>query len=164
MNYSAIDIASFFIKKGVTPLKLQKLLYYTQVWYFVKKKQYLIQDSFQAWIYGPVVYNVWDNFRFIRRSDNIPQKKAKDIDLSNIQDHLSEIWNAYGHLKGSTLVDLTHNELPWKLSRKGLLTNQPSNNQIVIDKSTVKDFYLTKDGKIPMIQLDNRNFLGNFSN
>ncbi|QZE13887.1 DUF4065 domain-containing protein [Halosquirtibacter laminarini] len=164
MNYTALDIASFFIKKGVTPLKLQKLLYYTQVWYFVKTKKYLMQESFQAWIYGPVVYDVWNSFRFIRRSDNIPQHKAKEVDLTSIQDHLTEVWNTYGHLKGSTLVDLTHNELPWKVSRKGLLTNQPSNNFIIIDKSTLKDFYLTQDGRVPKVQLGDSSSLGNFSN
>lgn len=33
---NVLNIASFFVKKGVSPLQLQKLLYYAQVWFFVK--------------------------------------------------------------------------------------------------------------------------------
>jgi len=162
-NYKALDIASFFIKKGVSPLKLQKLLYYSQVWFFIKKNDKLFQDKIQAWIYGPVIYDVWNNFKYMKRSVLIPYNRAINLDFTDeIIFHLQDVWNAYGHLSGADLVDLTHSDLPWKNSRKGLLNDQPSDNEVLIDKDTLSDFVLDSSNKIPVINRGNS--LGHYSN
>ncbi|MGO2103476.1 MAG: Panacea domain-containing protein [Psychroflexus halocasei] len=162
-NYKALDISSFYIKKGVSPLKLQKLLYYSQLWFFVKNDKALFDDKIQAWIYGPVIYDVWANFKFMKRSSIIPNSRAINIDLDDaIVNHLNDVWKSYGHLSGSDLVDLTHNDLPWKNSRKGLLGNQPSDNEVVINKSTTVDFSLDSFNRIPVV--DTQNTLGHYSN
>lgn len=160
---TALDISSFFIKKGVSPLKLQKLLYYSQVWYFVKNKKLLFDDRIQAWIYGPVVYSVWSNFKYMKRSAIIPYNRANFTNLdSHLMIHLNDVWNSYGHLSGSDLVDLTHGDLPWKNSRKGLLNDQPSDKQVIIDDATTKDFVLDPHNNIPTV--DPRHSLGHYSN
>ncbi len=152
-KYNALSIAPFFINKGVTPLQLHKLLYYTQVWYFVKHRHTLFNNEIQAWIYGPVIKDVWNYFRYMRRSDIIPKRILNSIYSahlpSHVQNHLNEVWNAYGHLSGADLVDLTHNELPWINSRLGCLTNEPSDNVIEINSDTTSDFKLTYFGTIP---------------
>jgi len=151
-NLSALDVSSYFIKQGVTPLKLQKLLYYSQVWYFVRFNKILFNDKIKAWILGPVVYDVWDNFKYMKRSSIIPTSRAKDIDFdSAILAHLFDVWNSYGHLSGSDLVDLTHDDLPWLLARKGLLKDQPSGRDVDIDRLTTVDFKLDINGNIPVI-------------
>jgi len=162
-NYTALDISSFFIKNGVTPLKLQKLLYYSQLWFFVKNDKMLFNDRIQAWIYGPVVYDVWANFKFMKRSSIIPVNRAVDLYLDDLTlNHLSDIWKSYGHLTGSDLVDLTHNDLPWKNSRKGLLNNQPSDKDVFINQYTTVNFALDSQNRIPFI--DTQNTLGHYSN
>lgn len=162
--YTAIDISSYFIKKNVSPLKLQKLLYYAQVWFFVKKKKQLFSDPISAWIFGPVVYNVWNSFKFIKRNNIIPQNKASNINLNSVTiNHLNDLWNAYGHLSGSELIDLTHNEKPWLISRKGLLNDEPSTNEVLINFETVRDFKLSDDNKIPKVVISNKSF-GHFGN
>jgi uncharacterized phage-associated protein len=162
-NYRALDISSFFIKKGVSPLKLQKLLYYSQLWFFVKNDKMLFDDRIRAWIYGPVVYDVWANFKFIKRSSIIPDNRAANLDLDVlIVNHLDNIWQSYGHLSGSDLVDLTHSDLPWKDSRKGLLGNQPSDRDVIINKHTTRDFALDSDNRIPIVSTQNT--LGHYSN
>jgi uncharacterized phage-associated protein len=162
-NYSALGIASFFIKKGVSPLKLQKLLYYSQLWFFVKNDKTLFDDKIQAWIYGPVVYDVWANFKFMKRSSIIPSSRAVIINLDDkIVNHLTDVWQSYGHLTGSDLVDLTHNDLPWKNSRKGLLGSQPSDKEVIINKDTTVDFTLDSYNRIPIV--NTQNTLGHFSN
>ncbi len=162
-NYKALDISSFFIKKDVSPLKLQKLLYYSQVWFFVKNDKMLFDDKIQAWIYGPVVYDVWANFKFMKRSSIIPTNRAVDLCFNDsISDHLNDVWKSYGHLSGSDLVDLTHNDLPWKNSRKGLLNNQPSEKEVFINKDTTIDFTLDSQNKIPI--MNPQNTLGHYSN
>ena len=146
--YTALEVASFFIKKGVSPLKLQKLLYFSQSWYYAKTGRTLFPEMIQAWIYGPVVYSVWDNFRFMKRSSVIPAFRAVDKDISLVEGHLAEVWEAYGHLTGSELVDLTHQEPAWLESRKGLLNDQPSGNEVIINNETTKHYQFL-DNKIP---------------
>lgn len=162
-NYTALDISSFFIKKSISPLKLQKLLYYSQVWFFVKNEQTIFNDKIKAWIYGPVVYDVWSAFKYMKRSSTIPIKRASNpVFEDSIIIHLENIWTSYGHLSGADLVDLTHNELPWKNSRKGLLKDDPSDNEVIIDKHTTANFFLDSQNKIPFV--NKRNSLGHYSN
>jgi uncharacterized phage-associated protein len=156
IQYSAKDIAPFFIKKGVSPLKLQKLLYYSQTWSFVLNGKCLFQDEIKGWIYGPVVPDIWYRFRFMRRSDVIPINNHFYELKDNLDDHtnhlLTEIWSAYGHLSGADLVDLTHQEGPWKRSRLGLLSNQPGNVSVLINADTTKEYQCTSFGKIPVAE------------
>ena len=148
---NVLNIASFFVKRGVSPLKLQKLLYYAQVWFFVKHNNRLFSSDIKAWKYGPVVPDIWQLFKFIRRTDRIPPKKLDYyITPHELTNHLQEVCDAYSHLSGSQLVDLTHNELPWKLSRIGLLSDQPSNKPVIIFTQTTREFILD-NGKIPYI-------------
>jgi uncharacterized phage-associated protein len=156
-NYiTANDIAPFFIKKGVSPLKLQKLLYYSQVWYFKKTGVKLFTDSIKAWVYGPVVRDIWNKFRFVKRNDLIAQLShfypQQTFLPQDIVDHLNDVWQSYGHLSGSNLVDLTHGETPWKSSRLGLLDNQPSDKDVIIDACTTNDYKLDHLGRIPIIK------------
>ena len=162
LNLKAIDIASYFINKDVSPLKLQKLLYYSQLWFYVKNGEFLFEEKIRAWIYGPVVYEVWDKFRYMKRSDLIPKNRANNTGTNAITPHLDEVWDAYGHLSGSQLVDLSHAELPWKNSRKGLLINQPSDNEVMINVYTIIDFSLDKFNKVPIIE--SVKSLGHYSN
>ena len=160
---STFNIASFFVKKGVSPLQLQKLLYYAQVWYFVKTNDLLFLDDIKAWKYGPVIPDVWHSFKYIRRTDMIPKDRLIDNKVpSLIVDHLNQIWDAYGSLSASQLVDQTHSELPWIMSRIGLLNSQPSTKSVTINKSTTKDFFLDLDGKIPV--LSSQPSTGHYSN
>ncbi|MDR7798006.1 DUF4065 domain-containing protein, partial [Riemerella anatipestifer] len=149
--YSAVDISFFFIRKGVTPLKLQKLLFYSQVWYFVKYRNLLFKDEIQAWVLGPVVRNVWDKYRFIRRGDLINERYIeKDICDKEIVSHLNEIWKIYGGYTGLELVDLTHSESLWRNARGEISPEQISTNTIKIDGQSISDFSLDGNGRIPV--------------
>ena len=161
--YSALQISDFFIRKGgVSPLKLQKLLYYSQVWYFVKSEKKLFSDDIGAWIYGPAIYDVWSNFRYMKRSSDIPTFRDNETQFDpNTIIHLEDVWNAYGQLTGGQLVDLTHSEKPWVISRQGYLDDQPSKKVIVIDKFTTSDYKLTHNLTIPLAQAP-LNSIGDF--
>lgn len=152
-QYDAIQLTPAFIDKGTSPLKLQKLLYYSQLWFYVKTGGRLFSDDIKAWIYGPVVRDVWNRYKIMRRSDIIPKTDYFTSDRvalhPDVEKHLNDVWDAYGHLSGADLVDLTHSELPWLHSRNGLLSNQPSDNQILINDYTTSDFSLDEHGNIP---------------
>ena len=63
-----IDLAYYILnnyqeasKGGITPLKLQKLLYYIYVWGIVSNNK-IIDAKFQKWSYGPVIKEVYQEF------------------------------------------------------------------------------------------------------
>ena len=164
-NLTAHDIAPFFLKKGVSPLKLQKLLYYSQVWFVKKTGTMLFNDPIKAWVFGPVVASIWSKFKIVRRNDTIAPINhfyPQPTDLpTEVVGHLEEVWKSYGHLSGAELVDLTHGELPWKSSRMGLLDNHPSDNVILFNESTLSGYVLNNFNRIPYIK--SINSLGFFS-
>src|SRR5690606_17754815 len=150
---TANDIAPFFVRKGVSPLKLQKLLYYSQVWFIKKHNINLFVDPIKAWVFGPVVSPIWTKFKVVRRNDIITPFSHfypfPTVLPQQTTQHLEDVWNSYGHLSGSELVDLTHAELPWKMSRIGLLDNQPSDNDIILNSTTLSGYQLDSFGNIP---------------
>ncbi len=152
--YTALEISSYYISKGVSPLKLQKLLYYAQSWFYVKYKKKLFNEKISGWIYGPVIYSVWDKFRIMKRTAIIPKTRKENVDLSIVEEHLNKIWEKYGHFSASELVDLSHQTIAWKHSRLGLLEHEPSRNEVQINTTTLNDFVL-ENGQIPEPKLNN---------
>ncbi len=58
-------VANWFIDhvRNVSPLKLQKLIYYAHGWNLALRDQPLIDELIEAWEYGPVVPNVYHEFK-----------------------------------------------------------------------------------------------------
>lgn len=164
-TYTIDRIVPYFLKKTTTPLKLQKLLYYAQVWYFVKYKKLLFSDEIKAWVLGPVVPSVWQRFKFVKRNNSIPvNNHFYNLDQYSVDDHLADflnnIWDSYGHLSGPDLVDLTHKETPWIVARQGLNHNDRSDHSVVINAKTTKGHQLDSFGRIPYVK--GKNGLGFF--
>lgn len=70
MAYSALAVANAFIKRAqegkipeLTPMKLQKLLFYVQSWYYKYRQQPLFDDVFTRWTYGPVIPSIYHEFK-----------------------------------------------------------------------------------------------------
>ncbi|ENO5268794.1 DUF4065 domain-containing protein, partial [Escherichia coli] len=67
MAYSAAAVANAFIDKAkrgeikdLTPMKLQKLLFYTQSWHLkLFNGRPLFYDLFARWPYGPVIPHLY---------------------------------------------------------------------------------------------------------
>lgn len=140
-----LDAAKYFIglskpgtKYEITPKKLQKILFYAQAWYLVKKGKPLFPDStFQAWSHGPVNYFVYD---WYREYGYLPIMETNTGQLSledGEKQHLDTIWKIYGCYNADQLEALTHNEDPWKKARNGLPDDAPSNAIITVESMTV---------------------------
>lgn len=121
MAYSAMQVANAFIQKAqegkipnLTPMKLQKLLFFAQSWYLKNNKSRLFNDEFIRWPYGPVVQSVY--YAFAKNRGTEIKHKAKnslgvDFDFRlNREDEffLDELINAYGEYTGWQLSDMTH--------------------------------------------------------
>src|ERR1700722_8483585 len=71
MPYPATVIANEFIalasKAGsaLSPLKLQKLVYFAHGWCLALTGRPLISDRVQAWQYGPVIPSIYHEFKYV---------------------------------------------------------------------------------------------------
>jgi uncharacterized phage-associated protein len=69
MPFPATAVANEFLTiakaegKELTPLKLQKLVYFAHGWYLALTGQPLISETIQAWQYGPVIPTLYREFR-----------------------------------------------------------------------------------------------------
>ncbi|EIX4507253.1 DUF4065 domain-containing protein [Escherichia coli] len=142
---SVNHVADFFIwfahEHGdvITPLKLQKLVFYADAWYMaLNDGSELIGDQFEAWIHGPVVRDLYARFADYkwRAIDEMTEKP--DIPDSVVS-HLEEVYGVFGGYTAYQLEQLTHQEKPWKEARKGIPDGVPCKN--LIDKKVTEDFY-----------------------
>ena len=70
MAYSAMQVANEFIKKApeyevmdLTPMKLQKLMFFAQSWHIKELGYPLFDDYFARWQYGPVIPSIYHEFK-----------------------------------------------------------------------------------------------------
>jgi uncharacterized phage-associated protein len=121
--YPAQTIAKWFIAwaeaedEELSNLKLQKLLYYAQGHHLATRHQRLFTDGIQAWSHGPVVPDVYHEYKdFKNASIKLPDTDPftwEDVD-SATADFLSQVWNTYGGFSAGRLRNMTHEESPWK--------------------------------------------------
>lgn len=136
---SARDIARWFIAwaenidADVTNLKLQKLLYYAQGHYLADTGQPLFTGEMQAWVHGPVVPEVYHEYKDCG-SNPIDPNEALDShfdwdDYKHIEKRLLDIWDVYGSLAAWALRNKTHAEAPWREAFETGDRNAPITNE-----------------------------------
>lgn len=137
-------VANYFIHLlgDITPLALQKLLYYAQGFYMALHGRELFEDDCEAWVYGPVYPAIYRQFKDVPFQSN-GGAASVDTVLEGLDSAektlLDAIIKAFGCYSGSTLANMTHRELPWKNARGELDANVPSNN--VIAKSDITAYF-----------------------
>lgn len=123
------SVANYFIElarannEPLDPMKLQKLVYYAQGWYAGYTGQPLINESIEAWPFGPVVPSLYHEFKKYGYSPI--REKAKDYvngvygevpipAVPSINQFLNNIWNSYARFTGVALSEMTHAQgSPW---------------------------------------------------
>ncbi len=109
---------SFQEKIPVTPMKLQKLLYFIYRDYLQKTKKALFSERFEAWKYGPVLSSVYSKFHHYESNKITEYYKSRDGKIyaldeksdSIFSEVLRSIWNQYKSWDGIGLCELTHQE------------------------------------------------------
>ena len=133
MSYSAIQVANTIIQEArkqnipdLTPMKLQKLMFFAQSWYIKQNKRVLIDDFFSRWEYGPVIPSIY--YEFSPYGASVIEEYAKDPygkEVEVIQDSddinfIQAILNVYGSLNGWQLSMMTHAPgTAWSMGNKG---------------------------------------------
>ena len=144
-------IAYVFEKlEEVTPLMLQKLLYFIQGVYSALYGKPIFEEDCRAWVHGPVYPEVYELFRdfkynpiddarfalFEGTTDALTVEEKAVIDL---------VLNTFGMYGGKVLEQITHNEDPWKDARKGYEDSIPSSE--LLSKERIMRYYMTINQK-----------------
>ena len=160
MGYSAKAVANYFLSKyrkhGITPLKIQKLVYIAHGWHLAYFDKPLVEDEdAEAWEFGPVFPSLYHEFKYrgrmpiielatilsIKDRKNLSfEKKIPNILKSDNQtiQLLDTIWEVYGNLTGAALSSLTHREnSPWAEVRAESNGKRNTN----IDNEIIKKYY-----------------------
>lgn len=91
----------------------------------------LIKDTFQAWVHGPVIPRIYEQFK---KCGYNALPSIKEINKDNYEKSvisiLEMVWTVYGKYGAKYLEELTHSEEPWRLARKGLKEDNSSNAEI----------------------------------
>ena len=139
-------IARIFEKlEEVTPLMLQKLLYFTQGIFSALYGRPIFAEDCRAWVHGPVYPEVYELFRDFKYN---PIDDARFALLEGTEDVLTDdekkvidlVVNTFGMYGGKVLERITHNEEPWKAARKGYGNSIPSSE--LLQKERIMRYYI----------------------
>ena len=176
------DIIQYLLIKceDITPLALQKSLYYIQGFYFAFYKSFIFTDDCQAWVHGPVykdVYLRYKNYIFnpidsptkeisgIKSSEKLADyKHVQKSDVTLFTADLTTTLSATERAVCDSVIDnlccysgkelerFTHHEEPWILTRGNLKTNDSSNK--IINKNIIGEYFTKIKEKYNMINPD----------
>ena len=132
---SAREVAAFFIalaqQRGleVNNLKLQKLLYYAQAWHLGLFGDALFPEKFQAWSTGPVIPEVYRQFKpfGIQPIGLAAELPVFDDELSGF---LLDVVEEYMPLDEYDLASLTYREAPFQNARAGVDLSEPCEEEL----------------------------------
>ena len=162
-NIDILSMAEYvglsMLTKGlsVSPLKLQKILYYIQSWHmvFFGRQNTLFNECPQAWVNGPVYPTVYHVYKTMAANmcDHLTadafcqgdpveylQSLSARIALSPEQSEFIEsVILLYGSMSQNKLIFLTHSEQPWAEKREGLMPFEYSERELSLD--TMYQYY-----------------------
>lgn len=147
MTYKALDIAYKLIYTAqedepnggerLTNLKLQKLLYYQQGYHLAVFGTPLFNEDIEAWMYGPVVPCVYDEFSK-SGSNALPITTSNVIRLNEEEEVLfNQVYQAYRDFSAIGLMNRTHNEQPWQQAL-------PHDRGTIISHESMKSYFKTQ--------------------
>ena len=120
-----LDVSDYILVLGtrfkggpdpISPLKLQKLLYYFQGVHIADCNETLYKNRIVAWAHGPVVRSVWDVFKSYGSSPIPPPRKLDETRLftSYQRDIMEKVYIHFGQYTAWKLRNMTHVEPPWQ--------------------------------------------------
>jgi uncharacterized phage-associated protein len=141
---TALNVANNFIRRAIdenvslTPMKLQKMIYFLYAAYLCKTSQQLFAERFGTWKYGPVLDTVYQEFKGFG-SSSINRYCANDGKVVSVDEKheifrqlIDMVWCKYRVYSGIELSKFTHKpESAWY---KAYADNQPYLNDQQIEE------------------------------
>ena len=153
LDVEKIDVVVNYILckcEDITPLALQKILYYVQGFYYAFANRFIFEENCEAWIHGPVFRDIYFKYReykfdpiSVSDTENefnltVSEKAIIDSVIKNISCYSGKILEAF-----------THAETPW-LSTRGDLTASISTDR-KIEKKLIGDYFTAVKEKNNML-------------
>lgn len=127
---NALNVGNNILKRGfaenidITPMKLQKLIYFVYRDYLKRTQRPLFNERFETWRYGPVIPSVYNEFKkygsnAIRNYALEPGKTSfftvNEESSPVFKEIIDNVWMQYKHYDGIVLSSMTHQEgTAWK--------------------------------------------------
>ena len=155
MIYFAKAIANEFLMLAnkddmpLTQMQIQKLVYISHGFNLALTNNPLIDESIQAWQYGPVISSLYEEFRGFANQPITSKATITTIDdnfnvnntIPKVNDEqtkklINTVWDKYKIYSGPNLSDLTHKKgTPWSIT----LENDCLFS--TIDNAVIQDYY-----------------------
>ena len=137
----------------ITPLALQKLLYFAQGFQKAFANIFLFEEDCEAWVHGPVYRNVYEKYR--NHGYNPIEEKELSFENINLSEDEKELLDHivlyFGCYSGKVLENMTHSEEPWRVARPGLKNWESSDR--IIQKEEIGAYFNSVKEKYKMLNL-----------
>ncbi len=124
--------------ENLTPLKLQKLMFYADAWHLALYGTEITDEQFQAWVHGPVALSQFHRFKDLKWRPIMVDVEKPALD-EHLRKHLDEIIDVFGSETAVALEIMTHEEKPWLEAREGIASDEPCKNYI--SKEVTRSYY-----------------------
>lgn len=145
-------VARYLLYKceDITPLMLQKALYYIQGFSYAFLGEFLFQEECEAWVHGPVFKEVYLRYKDYRYE---PGEEKEPFDASVFTAREKAIYdsviNSFCCYSGKVLERITHNEAPWLKARGNLPLTTYSEE--VMERESLGRYFLGVKEKYHMV-------------
>ena len=136
--------------EDITPLALQKALYYIQGFHFAFYRNFLFSEDCQAWMHGPVYRSIYFRYRDYH-FDPIEKTAVFDTSVFSASEKAicDSVINNICCYSGKILERFTHNETPWLTTRGDLPDSTPSDR--IVEKSVIGAYFDAVKAKYNMV-------------
>lgn len=111
----------------IDEMKLQKMMYFAQREALIQKDEPLFDATFRGWKYGPVLKELRDPYQ----KDTMPQVSPEEAE--ELKPVLDVVFEEFADKDSFSLCRLTHGEISWRKSRKGVSPAANSDKPIQTD-------------------------------
>ena len=147
-NTSIISVAERILRDygPMSTMKLQKLCYFAQGWSLAWVNKPLFREDFQAWVNGPVCYDLFKIHKGMYQISEsaFKSKVPNPAELNEIEEMiLDAAVDPYRCMTGLELSELTHDGGPWEDARTGL--NHTESSSKVISKESIRKWFADEE-------------------
>lgn len=140
---NVFDVAAYILRKvdgPITAMKLQKLVYYAQVWHLVWESKPIFPERIHAWACGPVVPELYEHLKgkFHVTVDDCGSVSPLQDDEA---DSVNQVFAYYGNKSAQWLADLTKMEQPWITARGSAIRDLDQQTGHEITLASIEEYY-----------------------
>lgn len=151
---SRIEIAIPYLLsqcEDITPLALQKALYYIQGFYYAFYGSFIFTENCEAWVHGPVYRDIYLRYKDYHFD---PIAKVDAFDASVLKANEKAIFDGVIRniccYSGKVLDQFTHNESPWLTTRGSLPL--AAHSERIISQKCIGEYFLSIKAKYNMVK------------